>query len=119
MGYDFSRAISEFFHDAVMREKLSRSTYQSLRRSIDEGAPLEPDVAEVVASAMKALGSGTGRQSFYPLVPADDYLYCRKARFFSGSYQGRPGNTGVFRKGIDCRGTGCLIFPQRRSAQHL
>ena len=53
MGYDFSKFGRSVFHDTVMREKLSKSTYQALRRSIDLGEPLEPDVAEVVASAMK------------------------------------------------------------------
>ena len=64
MGYDFSKFGRNVFHDAVMREKLSRSTYQSLRRSIDEGAPLEPDVAEVVASAMKDWAVEQGASHF-------------------------------------------------------
>ena len=44
MGYDFSKFGRNVFHDTIMREKLSKSTYQSLRRSIDEGEPLEPAV---------------------------------------------------------------------------
>lgn len=53
MSYDFSHFGCKVFNDRVMRDKLSKGTYQSLRRSIDEGHPLEPAVAEVVASAMK------------------------------------------------------------------
>ena len=53
MSYDFSHFGSRVFNDRVMRDKLSKGTYLSLRRSIDEGHPLEPAVAEVVASAMK------------------------------------------------------------------
>ena len=53
MSYDFSQFGCQVFNDTVMREKLSRSTYRSLRHSIDDGAPLGPEVAEVVASAMK------------------------------------------------------------------
>ena len=53
MSYDFSQFGCQVFNDTIMREKLSRSTYRSLRHSIDDGAPLGPEVAEVVASAMK------------------------------------------------------------------
>jgi glutamine synthetase len=36
-----------------MRERLPKATYKALRKTIDEGIPLEPAVAEVVANAMK------------------------------------------------------------------
>lgn len=41
------------FNDAVMRERLPKATYKSLRKTIEEGLPLDPDVAEVVANSMK------------------------------------------------------------------
>ncbi|MCX7903390.1 MAG: glutamine synthetase III [Caloramator sp.] len=41
------------FNDVVMRERLPKSIYVKLRKTIDEGVPLEPEVAEVVANAMK------------------------------------------------------------------
>ncbi|QNB47916.1 glutamine synthetase type III [Thermanaerosceptrum fracticalcis] len=41
------------FTDAVMRERLPKNVYKSLKKTIDEGLPLDPSVAEVVASAMK------------------------------------------------------------------
>ena len=41
------------FGDKAMQERLPRSTYKALKRTIDEGLPLEPNVAEVVANAMK------------------------------------------------------------------
>lgn len=41
------------FNDAVMRTRLPKSTYKALRRTIDEGVPLDPAVADVVANAMK------------------------------------------------------------------
>ncbi|OPZ87820.1 MAG: Glutamine synthetase [bacterium ADurb.Bin429] len=41
------------FNDAVMRARLPKATYKALRRTIDEGAPLDPAVADVVANAMK------------------------------------------------------------------
>ena len=44
---------SMVFNDAVMREKLPKDTYKSLRRTIDEGEELDISVANVVANAMK------------------------------------------------------------------
>lgn len=41
------------FNDAVMRDKLPKDTYKCLKRSIDEGLPLDSSIADVVASAMK------------------------------------------------------------------
>ncbi len=44
---------SNVFNDAIMRERLPKATYKALKKTIDDGAPLEPAVAEVVANAMK------------------------------------------------------------------
>ncbi|SHE40868.1 glutamine synthetase [Caldanaerobius fijiensis DSM 17918] len=44
---------SYVFNDSVMRERLPKATYKALRKTIDEGLPLDPQVAEVVANAMK------------------------------------------------------------------
>lgn len=41
------------FNDSVMRERLPKATYKSLRKTIEEGLPLDPGVAEIVANAMK------------------------------------------------------------------
>ncbi len=41
------------FNDEVMRAKLPKETYKAMRHTIDEGTPLEPHVAMVVANAMK------------------------------------------------------------------
>lgn len=41
------------FNDSVMRERLPKNIYKSLKNTIDSGLPLDPSVAEVVASAMK------------------------------------------------------------------
>ena len=44
---------SMVFNDAVMRDKLPKDIYKSLRKTIEEGTDLEIDVANVVANAMK------------------------------------------------------------------
>ena len=41
------------FNDAVMKARLPKNTYVALRKTIDQGAPLDPTIAEVVANAMK------------------------------------------------------------------
>ena len=41
------------FNDFVMRERLPRETYRALHRTIDNGRRLDPQVASVVANAMK------------------------------------------------------------------
>src|SRR5665647_2066564 len=41
------------FNEAVMRERLPKATYKSLRKTIEGGLPLDPAVAEIVANAMK------------------------------------------------------------------
>lgn len=44
---------SNVFNDAAMRERLPKKTYKELKKTIDEGLPLDESVAEVVANAMK------------------------------------------------------------------
>ncbi len=53
MSFDFSQFGCNVFSDTVMRDKLPKSTYKELKKSIDSGKPLRADVAEIVAEAMK------------------------------------------------------------------
>ena len=41
------------FSDKIMRMRLPQNVYRALHRTIDEGAELDPAIAEVIASAMK------------------------------------------------------------------
>ncbi|MGD0036072.1 MAG: glutamine synthetase III [Bacteroidota bacterium] len=41
------------FSDVVMRARLPKNIYKMLRKTIDEGLPLAPEVADIVANAMK------------------------------------------------------------------
>ena len=43
----------DVFNDTVMKERLPKKVYEELRKTIDEGAELNPVVADVVANAMK------------------------------------------------------------------
>ncbi len=44
---------SMVFNDTVMKEKLPKETYKALRKTREQGKPLDPQVANVVANAMK------------------------------------------------------------------
>src|SRR5512137_2145359 len=55
---------SNVFNDSVMRQSLPKETYKSLRKTIEEGSPLEPEVAEVVASVMKDWAISKGATHF-------------------------------------------------------
>ena len=44
---------SMVFNDAVMQARLPKETYKALQKTIDEGMPLDPQVANIVANAMK------------------------------------------------------------------
>ena len=44
---------SMVFGDAVMRQKLPKDTYKSLKKTIEDGSELDISVANVVANAMK------------------------------------------------------------------
>ncbi len=41
------------FNDAAMRERLPKGVYKKLKKTIEDGAELDPSIAEVVAHAMK------------------------------------------------------------------
>ncbi len=60
------------FNDKVMRERLPKAVYKSLRKTIDLGQRMDPSIADNVASAMKdwAIEKGATHFThiFYPLT---------------------------------------------------
>lgn len=44
---------SKVFNDKVMQERLPKSVYKSLKKTIQEGKPLANEIADIVANAMK------------------------------------------------------------------
>ena len=44
---------SNVFNDSVMRQRLPKETYKSLKKTMRDGTPLELGVANVIANAMK------------------------------------------------------------------
>ncbi|MBR4080339.1 MAG: glutamine synthetase III [Clostridia bacterium] len=43
----------DVFNDAVMQQRLPKDTYKALKKTIDDGRHLDPEVAAIVAHAMK------------------------------------------------------------------
>ena len=76
------------FDDRVMKASLSSKVYQSLRKTIDEGAKLDINVANAVAAAMKRsrrcgrsyerMGCIERRNTLHTLVSAADRNHSRK-----------------------------------------
>ena len=69
---------TKVFNDDVMQEYLPKKTYAQLRDTIENGEELAPEVANVVAHAMKRMGIEKRCYSLYPLVPANDRCNSRK-----------------------------------------
>ena len=55
---------SNVFSDKVMRERLPKEIYKSLRKTIEKGSSLTPEVATVVANAMKDWAMEKGATHF-------------------------------------------------------
>lgn len=52
------------FNDTVMKERLPKDTYKALRKTREQGKPLDSQVANVVANAMKAWAIEKGATHF-------------------------------------------------------
>ncbi|WP_215907645.1 glutamine synthetase III family protein [Geomesophilobacter sediminis] len=52
------------FNQAVMRERLPKAVFKNLKKTIDEGLPLDPTIADVVATAMKEWAIEKGATHF-------------------------------------------------------
>ncbi|GFM36495.1 glutamine synthetase III family protein [Desulfovibrio psychrotolerans] len=60
------------FSDKVMKERLPKNVYKTLKRTMDKGEQMDPSIAETVANAMKdwAVSKGATHYThvFYPLT---------------------------------------------------
>ena len=52
------------FNQSIMRERLPKGVYKNLKKTIDEGLPLDPSIADVVATAMKEWAVERGATHF-------------------------------------------------------
>lgn len=60
------------FNDSVMKDRLPKKVYKSLKKTIEEGAAIDPSIADTVANSMKewAMEKGATHYThvFYPLT---------------------------------------------------
>ena len=84
------------FDDRVMKARLSSKVYQSLRKTIDEGAKLDISVANAVAAAMKdwAVENGATHYTHW-FQPLTGVTAEKHDSFIS------PSPDGIFRKRTD------------------
>lgn len=81
---------SNVFNDAVMKERLPKATYKALKKTIDEGLPLDPSVAEVVANAMKDWAIEKGATHFtHWFQPMTDITAEKHDSFISPTSDGK------------------------------
>ena len=51
------------FNDAVMKDRLPKNVYKKLKKTVEDGAELDPSIADVVAHAMKDWAIERGARS--------------------------------------------------------
>ena len=61
---------SMVFNDQMMLERLPKATYKALKKTIQNGEPLDESVANVVASAMKDWAIEKGCTHYTPVYAA-------------------------------------------------
>lgn len=55
---------SNVFNDAVMKERLPKAAYKKMKATIEAGAELDPEVADIVAHEMKEWALEKGATHF-------------------------------------------------------
>ena len=102
-----------------MEECLSKSAFKSMKQTIQTGAPLDPAIADVVASAMKdwAMEKGATHYAhvFYPLTGLtaekhDSFLEPDGDGSAIAEFAGKTADPGRARR---------VELPERRPAQHV
>ena len=75
---------SKVFNEHVMKERLPSATYKSLEKTLHRGAPLDIEVANVVASVMKRwameLGATHYTHWFQPLTRSEERRVGKECR---------------------------------------
>ena len=110
---------SKVFNEHVMKERLPSATYKSLKNTLHKGAPLDIEVANVVASVMKRwameLGATHYTHWFQPLTGITSEKH-------DGFVSPVGDGTAIMEfsgKELVQRRARCIFLPLRRSARHL
>ena len=108
------------FNETVMKERLPKSVFKKMKKTIEDGAELDPSIADVVAHAMKdwAIERGATHYTHW-FQPLTGVTAEKHDSFISAPGCGRKGDHGVLRQGADQGRAGCIFLPVRRPARHL
>ena len=110
---------SSVFNDAVMQKRLPKDIYKALHKTITDGTPLDPQVANVVANAMKdwAVERGVTHYThwFQPLTG----ITAEKHDSFIFAQGRRQDYPRIQRQGTRPRRAGRFLVPLRRPALHV
>ncbi len=90
---------SNVFNEEVQKARLPKPVFKALQKTIKQGAPLDPPIADAVASAMKDWAIENGRHPLHAPVPADDRPDRREARQLPQPDRRRQGDRRVQRQG--------------------
>ena len=82
---------SNVFSDKVMKERLPRIVYKSLRKTIEQGVQLDPSLADIVASTMKDWAIEKGATHYTHVVLSPDGPLPPKSTTVSCSPDGNGG----------------------------
>ena len=110
---------SMVFNDDVMRERLPKDVYKSLRKTIDNGKDLDITVANAVANAMKdwAIEKGATHYTHW-FQPMTGITAEKHDSFISPTADGRS-HHGILRQGAHQGRAGCVFLPFRRAARNV
>ena len=108
---------SSVFNDAVMQKRLPKDIYKALHKTITDGTPLDPQVANVVANAMKdwAVERGVTHYTHW-FQPLTGITAEKHDSFAQGRRQDYPR---IQRQGTRPRRAGRFLVPLRRPALHV
>ena len=106
---------SMVFGDAAMRERLPKETYKALRKTIQDGKPLDIAVANVVANAMKDWATEKGVTHFTHWFQPMTGITAEKHDSFISPTR----DHGILRQGADQGRAGRFVLPQRWFARDL
>ena len=84
-----------------MKERLPKDVYKSLKQTVRQGTALDPQVAGVVANAMKDWAIEKGATHFTHWFQPMTGITAEKHDSFISPCGGRHGHHGVFRQGAD------------------
>ena len=107
------------FNESVQKERLPKPVFKALQKTIKQGAPLDPTIADAVATAMKDWAIEKGATHYTHLFQPMTGLTAEKHDSFLHADRRRHGHRRVQRQGTGQGRARRLVLPVRRHPRHL